>query len=86
MGCRKMQQPNTAVCKLLSLGSTNGASTLASTAIKALISIDNVLAVLFRDSANGASAFASAAAQALININYVSHLCNLRILYFTSPI
>ena len=68
-----MQQPNTAVCKLLSLGSTNGASALASTAIKALISIDNVLAVLLCDSTNGALIYTSTATDALININLVCH-------------
>ncbi len=68
-----MQQPNTAVCKLLSLGSTYGASTLASTAIKALICIDNVLAVLFGDSADGALVYTSTATDALININLVCH-------------
>ena len=69
-----MQQPNTAVCKLLSLGSTYGASTLASTAIKALVCVDDVLSVLLGDSADRALVCTCTAADALIKIDYVCHL------------
>ncbi len=47
--------------QLFSLGSFNGASVCTSTAFDASISVDNVLAVAFRNSLNGAFCCASAA-------------------------
>ena len=58
--------------KLFSSDSTGGASTLASTAIDAGISVHNCSAVLDGDSANRASALASAAANTCVR-NLVCH-------------
>ena len=53
-------------------GSANGAGIGAGTAIDALIGVDYILAIAFRDSLNGAISFASAAADACIG-NLVCH-------------
>ena len=57
---------------LLLLGSTNGASTCARTAVDALSSIDNVLVFALRDAAYGTLVRACAARDAII-INLISH-------------
>lgn len=54
------------------IGSANGASRSASTAVDAVVSVDDELAVLFGNSANGAFICASAASDAFIG-NLVSH-------------
>jgi hypothetical protein len=61
------------ISKLFSLGSANRANSFASAAVEALVSVDNVLAVLFRNSSYGAFAFASAASETFVNINLVCH-------------
>ena len=66
------------VSDLLSLGSSYGAIVSAGTAIDALVSVDNVLAILLGDSLNGAGISASAAADALVKINLVSHFSYLQ--------
>jgi hypothetical protein len=66
------KSPDHHVPVLLSLGSSHGASTGASTAIQALISIDNILAVAFANRIDRASIDASATADAII-IDRISH-------------
>lgn len=58
--------------KLLSLRSTNRASTCASAAIQASRCVDNALAVSLRDSANRTFSSASAATDAIV-IDLISH-------------
>ena len=75
------------------IGSTNGASRSASTAVNAVIGIDDEFAVLFRDGADRAFIGASAASDAFIG-NLISHgkyllLCSgsesiLRISYYST--
>ncbi len=59
--------------KLLGFGSTNGASTCASTAVNAFVSVDNVFAVYFGNSANGATVCTSAATETCVCIDNVRH-------------
>lgn len=54
-------------------GSFNGASTLASAAGYALVSVDYVYAVLLGDSACGALLYTRTTTDASININYICH-------------
>jgi hypothetical protein len=58
--------------RLCLLGCIYGAGTSASAAVDAVVSIDNVLAVSFRDSTNGAVSCASTACDASIT-NYICH-------------
>ena len=58
---------------LLFFGSTNRASTSASTAVNAFVSIDYVFAVFFSDSANGATVCASTATETSVSVNNVRH-------------
>ena len=59
--------------RLLLFGSTNRASTCASAAVNAFVSIDHVFAVLFRNSANGATISTSAATETCVSIDNVRH-------------
>ena len=54
------------------VGSTNGASRSAGTAIDAVIGVDDKLAVLFGNSADGAFIGTSAASDAIV-VNLISH-------------
>ena len=80
-----MQQPDGGdTLRLLSLGSFYGAYACASTAIDALISINNSLSVTFADTLNGALADASTAVDAIV-CDLVSHCLYLHfffIVYF----
>ena len=58
--------------KLVSVGSTNGAGTCTCAALDASFSVDDVLAVAFRDSAYGALSCASTTSDALIR-NLICH-------------
>ena len=58
--------------RLCLLGCIYGAGTCASSAVDAVISINNVLAVAFSDSTNGAVCCASTACDASIT-NYICH-------------
>ncbi len=58
---------------LFSLGSANGAGTLACAALNALVGIDDVMIVTLGDCANGAIRFASAAGNASVG-DYICHL------------
>ena len=58
---------------LLFFGSTNGASTCASAAVNAFVSIDYIFAVFFSDSANGAAVCACTATETSVSINNVRH-------------
>jgi len=60
--------------KLFSLGSSNRASSFASTAIETKVGIDNILAISFRNRFNRTCLSTSAATEALININLICHL------------
>lgn len=59
--------------KLFGSRSLYGASTLASTALNALVGIDNILAVLFGNSAYRANISAGTAADALFGIDNIRH-------------
>ena len=58
--------------KLFLSGSANRTYTCASTAANTCVSVDNVLAVTFRNCLNGALSSASAARDAIIR-NFISH-------------
>lgn len=62
------------------VGSTNGASGSASSAIDAIIGVDDELAVLFGNSADGAFIGASAASDAIVG-NLISHGMYLLIIF-----
>ena len=59
--------------RLLSLGCANRTCAFASAAVYALISIYNILAVLFDDALGGAGLCARTASEALICIDNVCH-------------
>lgn len=76
-----MQQPDGGdTLRLLSLGSFYGAYACASTAIDALISINNSLSVTFADTLNGALADASTAVDTIV-CDLVSHCLYLHFLF-----
>ena len=60
-------------CELLSLGCANRTCAFASAAVQTFVSVDYVLAILFRDSAYRTFIDASAAAQTFISIDLVCH-------------
>lgn len=71
-------QPLIPVClenvRLFGLGSSDGANTFAGAAVEALIGVDYILSVQFRDSTCGALLCAGTATDALIGIDLICHL------------